>query len=366
MQKAAFSGHRWNQVCEGPAQINMAGRTAFYIDPAVGCNNPADQWSVANPTGKRCTLQDFNVAILGTRDATGYARTPQDNIGIQYGYNALNEGRITPEQFVTVNEMAGGYDINGQWKPGRMQADPQAVEIVHKSGRVTNGRYLGEVAIIDSMQFNPIEEHYDFRSWVIRNRLVKAHGNHANQVIWRYKTAPAGLATRAFETMNQWLTNVEADTSTRTPREKLIANKPAAAIDSCWRADRGVWSTDAAYCNMGVTPHMNATIVGTGADAVPEPTVDEWPVWRDTRVASGEPLTSDIMKCQLKPLARADYLVNFSDTQWSRLQAVFTNGVCDYAKPGVGQQPSIPWMSFQDGPGGVPLGPAPRSSPPAG
>ncbi len=357
-ERAAVNGHSWHQVCEGPANTNMASRTPFYIDPAVGCGNPADQWSLANPAGVRCTLQDFTVSVLGARDATGYARTPQDNVGIQYGFNALNEGKISAEKFVALNEQAGGYDINGQWQPARMQADPEAVEIVHRSGRVSHGRYLGEVAILDRMQFNTVEEHYDFRSWVIRNRIVKAHGDHANQVIWRYKTAPAGLSARAFETMNQWLTNVEADTSDRPLREKIIAAKPAAAVDSCWRADRGAWSTDAAYCNMGVTPSMASTL---GPDGLPAPTADEWPVYRDTRVASGEPLSSDIMKCQLKPLARADYLATFTDDQWSRLAAVFPNGVCDYGKPGVGQVAPEPWQTFAAGPGGQPLGDAPAS-----
>jgi len=29
--------------------------------------------------------------------------------------------------------------------------------------------------------------------------------------------------------------------------------------------------------------------------------------------------------------------------------------VCDYSKPGYGQQPTIPWMGYAAGPGGKPL-----------
>lgn len=361
-ERGAVGGHRWQQVCEGPANTNMASRTPFYMDPAVGCNDPADQWSLANLTGKRCTLQDFLINIFGPRDSsTGYAKTPQDNVGIQYGYNALNAGTISAEKFVALNEQVGGYDINGRWQPARMTADAGAVETTHKSGRVTHGRYLGEVAIIDRRDFNIIEEHYDFRSWVIRNRLLKEHGDYGNQVIWRHKSTPTGLAGRAFETMNQWLMNVEADTSSRSLHAKIVANRPAAAVDSCWRADLGVWSTDVSYCNLGATPSMSSTITGAGDTAVPTPGIDEWPVYRDTRVASGEPLSSDIMKCQLKPLVRADYLVSFTDVQWNRLKAVFPSGVCDYSKPGVGQVAPEPWQTFKAGPGGAPLGAAPTS-----
>lgn len=364
IEKGAIAGHRWDQVCEGPANTNMASRTPYYIDPTVGdagCGGQPTTWSLANLTGIRCTLQDYNIAIFGPRDATGYAKTPQDNIGIQYGYNALNEGKVNVERFVTLNEQIGGLDINGQWQPKRMQADPGAVEITHKSGRVTNGKYLGDVAIIDRRDFNIIEEHYDFRAWVIRNRLQKENGDYANQVIWRYKSNPPALATRAFETMNQWLMNVEADKSSKTLHQKIVANRPAAAVDSCWRADLQVWSTDVAYCNLGLTPTMTATVTGTGATAVPSPTIDEWPVYRDTRVASGEPLSSDIMKCQLKPLVRADYFVAFTDAQWNRMLAVFPSGVCDYSKAGVGQVVPEPWQTFMDGPGGRPLGPVPIS-----
>lgn len=357
MQRGLIAGHVYNQVCEGPANTNMASRIPFYIDPAVGCGNPADQWSLANPNGVRCTLQDFNIAVFGPRDATGWAKSPMDNIGIQYGFAALNSGAITVEQFVTMNEQVGGYDINGQWQPARSAADPGAAEITHGSGRVPHGERLGDVAIIAGVFFNVIEEHYDFRSWVIRNRILAVHGDYANHVIWRYKGNLPDFAARRFDVMNDWLMRAEADTSDRPWREKLIANKPAAAVDSCFRADIGQWSTDPVYCNTAANPSMASTVVG----GVFAPTTDEWPVFRDTRVAAGEPLTSDIMKCQLKPLNRGDYAVSFTPTQWNRLNAAFPSGVCDYSKPGVGQVAPEPWQTFMAGPGGKPLGQAPTS-----
>ena len=75
-------------------------------------------------------------------------------------------------------------------------------------------------------------------------------------------------------------------------------------------------------------------------------------------------------KCQLKPLDRnADYgPLPFTDAQWKKLNAVFPRGVCDYSKPGVEQQGTIPWQTYQDRHGdviygGKPLGPAPKSEP---
>jgi hypothetical protein len=79
--------------------------------------------------------------------------------------------------------------------------------------------------------------------------------------------------------------------------------------------------------------------------------------------ATGGPLADNILKCQLKPLDKSDYTVTFTDTQWAALQRAFPQGVCDYNRPGVSQRPSTPWMTFEDGPGGRPLGPAPASTP---
>jgi hypothetical protein len=45
----------------------------------------------------------------------------------------------------------------------------------------------------------------------------------------------------------------------------------------------------------------------------------------------------------------------------SRLRAVFTTGVCDWTKPGIGQQAAMAPLTFQAGPGGVPLPPEPAS-----
>src|SRR5262249_61777346 len=80
------------------------------------------------------------------------------------------------------------------------------------------------------------------------------------------------------------------------------------------------------------------------------------------RMTAGGPNTNDVLKCQLKPLNRANYNVTFTDAQWARLQNAFPQGVCDYSKDGVGQQPpTAPWLDFSSGPGGTPLGPPPES-----
>jgi len=47
------------------------------------------------------------------------------------------------------------------------------------------------------------------------------------------------------------------------------------------------------------------------------------------------------------PLDRSSYAVTFRDTQWARLQDVFADGVCDWSRPGVGQEgPPLPWLQY--------------------
>ena len=81
-------------------------------------------------------------------------------------------------------------------------------------------------------------------------------------------------------------------------------------------------------------------------------------------------ITTDTNKCQLRPLSRNDDygLIPFTDAQWAMVQTLFAGGVCDFSKPGVDQQPTIPWQTYQNDAaaasviyGGTPLGQPPTS-----
>jgi hypothetical protein len=79
------------------------------------------------------------------------------------------------------------------------------------------------------------------------------------------------------------------------------------------------------------------------------------PTLSPRRVAG--PLEENVFKCHLKPLhdAHPDYgNAVFTVAQRARLSAVFSSGVCDWSKHGVGQSDAI-GLTFSDGPGGVPL-----------
>ena len=69
------------------------------------------------------------------------------------------------------------------------------------------------------------------------------------------------------------------------------------------------------------------------------------------------PQADDTMKCELKPLRRADYPVTFTDAQCARA-ARRRSRAASATTPsrGVDRTPTVPWLSYADGPGGKPLG----------
>lgn len=68
--------------------------------------------------------------------------------------------------------------------------------------------------------------------------------------------------------------------------------------------------------------------------------------FEDPRMTAGAPLTNDILKCQLRPFRAADY-PNMAPALVARLKAVFSSGVCDYAKPSVGfRSLKRTWLSY--------------------
>lgn len=323
----------------GAANTNVfnieTGRLPDYNQPDDGtnCAGAESYHAGTNPTGVRCTFQDFMVSVLGRGGEDGYANLVFDNVGVQYGLSALNSGLITPDKFVDVNARSGGFDVNGVWQPQRSSISAEVAALLHRTGQVTYGGQLGKVPEIASRSTNNNDYHYPFRTYVNRNRLIAANGTADNHVFWI--VSPASVSS--LVAMDRWLAAVEADTSDDPIEAKIIRDKPADIVSACWIG--GVQQTDLAVC-----------------DAT-------YPYFREPRTVAGDSPTIYTMKCQLKPLDRNAYSVSFTDSQWATLQATFPTGVCDFSKPGVGFQPNVPWLDYTDGPGGRPLPAPPESTP---
>ena len=112
---------------------------------------------------------------------TGFARRPLDNVGIQYGLAALNAGRSSAQQFLDLNEKIGGFDIDGNIVAARTVADPAAIRVAYRTGRMTWRRrgmatspILDYRAYLDDVAGGDI--HLRYHSFSTRERLQKANG----------------------------------------------------------------------------------------------------------------------------------------------------------------------------------------------
>jgi Tannase-like family of unknown function (DUF6351) len=331
----------------GAPRNNCALPAALVYDP------------VSNPGGTRCGDADLATSVWGTTagPVPGATRALQtgDNTGVQYGLKALRVGAIDAEEFVTLNEIIGSADVDSNLVPQRAQADAAALSIAYKAGIVASGANHGKLPIIDSRGWDDQGIHHIWRSFSQRARIEADNaGNYGNQVLWRYGTGllpgtaaqVAAVTTQSFLTMDAWLSNLLVSAPKPTlnaarTQSQVIAGKPATAFDLCYLTGDVNFTTpvtDMALC-----------------DADPRLMKHGSP-----RQVAGGALVENVLKCQLKPMDAADYApALLSAAQWARLQAVFPSGVCDWSKPGVGQQPAQSPLTFAAGPGGQPLPPAP-------
>lgn len=315
---------------------------------------------VRNPKGVRCSLFDNQVNLYGRNPKTGFARRVFDNIGVQYGLSAFNSGQISAEQFVELNEKAGGYDDDGNLVASRSIADAQALRAVYRRGLInTGGGGLATTPIIDLRPYTDTvaDIHDSVRSFATRARLKAANGSADNQVMlivpgehdvraalahirrvpYRERRASnpntpfdessmsdpsAAYGARIRETvrqMDQWLDNITRDTSAAPLAQKVARNKPKDLVDACW------------------TP-KGEKVAGTGTFDKQGRCGQLYNIHSDPRIAAGGPLSGDVLKCKLKPIRNSDYTRPLSSDQFARLKSTFRTGVCDYSRPGIAQE----------------------------
>jgi hypothetical protein len=306
--------------------------------PASEVFNPA-----TNPHGVRCTLEDYMVNMFGRDPTTGYANLPFSNRGIQYGLDALRTGAITPQQFADLNAHVGGLDNNGNFSAARIEGSDLAIRRAYADGGVDTASSLDNVAIIDLRGPDEGSFHDVYRTYALRDRLLQNFGTAANQVLWQGAVPLLGDTTFADASvfaMDGWLAKVNADHQNIPLSQKIIQDKPDTVADRCTN--------------------------GSGTDVPAESCTETVVAYGTPRFGADEPKTDDVLKCQLKPLDRSSYPVTFTDAQWKELEQAFPTGVCDYSKPGIGQGPTTPWLTYQNSAGqvvygGRPLGAAPVS-----
>ena len=334
-QKTVVAGWGTWQHCINNRTWNAGYKPNGALTDSAGCDvgiPPALIYDPAtNPGGVRCTWHDNLVNVFGRNRNTGFARRSLDNVGVQYGLKAFNAGQIDAEQFLDLNARVGGYDINGNIVASRELADRKALRIAYRTGRIDSG--AGGLADLPIIQFRPWRDdigdvHDAIRSLSFRARLIATNGNadnHVNLVCSNVGTGAGRLdqiEVMAIRLVDHWVENIVDDTGGGSAAAKVVRNKPAGLVDACFTVT-GERITDQATC------------------------AKMYPVHGNPRLAAGEPLAQDVLKCKLKKVDARDYASPLTADQLARLKGIFPDGVCDYSRHGVDQKPLAgTWLSY--------------------
>jgi hypothetical protein len=329
-QKGAVAGKYWGYcVSNGTRYPNARPGNCDATVRGKLANDPK-----LRSKGVRCTYQDNMVNVFWIDPATGVARNPFDNVGVQYGLNAFNEGKISFEQFIEVNSRIGGLDNDGNIMPKRMAGDPVALRRAYETGRVNSaGGGLASIPIVDIRSYvdgapptpfdasKDVDVHDGYHSAVMRARLIKANGNAANHVMitvasigrvqadTRAGDSPlTRMSGEALSKLDQWLTNIAHDKSDQPQAKKVAANRPADFVDACYPAVAGP--------RVGVIEQVTDQKLCTKL----------FPFAGDARLAAGAPPSDDVFKCALKPIDIADYKPAMTAERLAQLKQVFPDG----------------------------------------
>ncbi|MDT8429263.1 MAG: DUF6351 family protein [Pseudomonadales bacterium] len=299
-----------------------------------------------NPDGVRCSIYDGMKNIFDEKlypeinQQRMFARSPHDNVGVQYGLAALNAGIIDKQLFLDLNEQIGGWDIDFNPTANRTEGDEQAIRIAYETGRVSSGGAgLARVPIIDDRLYLDDQGnfHASVYSFTTRARLIRDNGHADNYVIRRHGSS-ISLADENLALMDQWLAALAEDNSNDALLDRIVRARPAELQDDCFTeageriVESAVYDTNSLYDNTG--SRCNTL----------------YPPHAGLRLIAGGPLSNDVLKCELKPLDFEDYRVEFTDEEKQRLETIFPAGVCDWEKPGVGQVNNLTWLSFGPSP----------------
>lgn len=330
--RTAIEGRASTATC---ARVERELGTLF--DAAEGCDPtvPADAryHAATNPDGLRCTFQDLNEVAFGIDETTGAVHRPLDNVGVQYGLDALDRGSITVDEFLDLNERIGGLDADGQIRASRSSISAAALFGFYENGRVNMGvGDLRNVPIVDIVHDGgdapgDLNQALGMRLRLTRGAPAESAPGHQIWLVPPAAEDPAdrARAVEAVAIVDRWLTAMHDGGGVSV----LASARPDEAVSRCGGED--------------AQQGTDVFDLASGA-CIP----DDRPAG-DARTVAGAPLTGDVIKCELRPVDELDYEVSFTPTQFDRLTEIFAEGVCDWTVAGSGQTlPAMPDRSFED------------------
>ena len=290
------------------------------------------------------------------KDEYGFSNRTWDNVGVQYGLQALKDQRISITEFIDLNARAGGWkpahesvqegqpyidaasdlDIHsarnmtlspedsGEPPAPRTAGNKEAIHAAYEHGLVFTGNL--EIPLIDWRHYleKELDMHNAHQSFAARQRMLNHDGDASNQVVWftnaAQDTPRFDQTPMAFQVIDEWMANIR-----KNPGLSIHANKPERAVDSCF--------------------DTNGSLLYSGEDAwngilnnlTPGTCTQTFPLYSTSRMVAGGPITGDVFKCYLQPIDEAIKngvygSIELSAEDKNRLIAIFPEGVCDYSQ----------------------------------
>jgi hypothetical protein len=296
--------------------------------------------------------------------ADGFARSPWDNAGVQYGLQALVDGTITPAEFLDLNARVGswkepaqmvteGYPFAGAatplnfdpWSARNMNLSPDggvtpaprrsgdlaAIRAAYASGMRFDGHI--DIPVIDWRHYleEQLDMHHSHQSFATRRRLELARGDADNQVIWFTDARPFvafDQTPEAFEVIDEWMANLRAH-----PERGVAGNRPPRAVDRC-------------FTTLGQEIAAGDHVWDGILDDEPAGACTQlFPIRKSSRIVAGGPIEGGIFKCALQSVDAAIGAGVYgswvpSDAERARLVQIFPDGVCDWSRGDVGRPAS--------------------------
>src|SRR5215813_4325453 len=275
-----------------PGRVDIQGYSSAVWNQVVPVELRYDP--MTNPGGARPTIFDISRNIYGVDPSTGFALRAFDNVGVQYGLKALNDGVISTTQFLDLNADVGGYDHDANYVSPRTVGNAGAIRRAYQSGLQLGGNGgLASIPVFDVTGIYNDDDgyHYQWFHFAQRERMREANGDAKNHLMWRGNPVPADTA---WSTFINWVSAYKADTRKGTQKERVARNRPANADDGCWSGP--------------------TTFIAERQTLSSEPTTQcntLFPSWTFPRRMAGGPIAASIMKCSLKPIRESDYKVTF-------------------------------------------------------
>lgn len=350
---------RW-QIPEFPTGNNECingyfGLSSYIYNPRQGFLKPYFHDSVVEQTNWNY-WQDM-VHIFG-QDKQGLGLSTWDNVGVQYGLQALLNKQITFAEFIDLNRQIGSWKPLNKMRPERIlnlgpktpiwlslwghhnitrvdkvsakrhSASLTAISNAYKYGQV----FIGQISlpVIDLRHYleDDLDMHHTSASFASRLRILNSQKHTQNHVIWISDKHYSPIE-KAYDVMDKWLMAINQQPAHLSYQQKVQMAKPILAKDTCFAENGDIIASGNGVFDGDWNQQANGTCTNL------------FPIYTNSRIKAGAPWQGSIFKCHTITIERAIENGMYGDldlsAQVNALKQTFPDGVCDYTLGDMGR-----------------------------